>query len=1397
MNGQYFSPLVVFGVLLAYAGLLLFIGYWAERSARRGREVTRRGWVYALSLTVYCTSWTFFGSVGSAANSGMLYSAIYLGPTLVMLVAWGVVRRMIRLRERYRFSSVVDLITQRYGQSLAMGAFITLVLLLGILPYIGLQIRAILGTFSLITGLEHKASTVWFGHFADEAMVLLIGLLTGIFGLRRVDTRVRQHGMIAVLAAESVVKLVAFVAVGLFVTYGLFDGLADIQQRVESDLPLWSKFSGSAQTGSAYLTWMSYLVLSMAAVLFLPRMFHVMVIENHDERHLATAIWLFPLYLLVISFFVLPIALGGLVLGYPANGADWFVIRLPFDHGSDALTLLAYLGGFSAAVGMVMVAGTAMSIMFSNHIVLPLIDRGRLGNVLKGRLRSIRWAVVFVLLAVAYEFQDGLRNSYLLIQMGLISFAAMLQFGPAALGALYWSRASKIGAWWGLGLGWVVWFYTLFVPAAVRSGLGDVSWLAYGPWGVTWLRPEALFGLDVGSPMFTACFWSMLFNLAGFVLGSLLRPPAADELPMIDDYRGILRDLQEVESVHGGDARIDFLRVRRQINQLFGRYLPAVEAEAACALLFDEATLMEGQTINGASYLKMSDHAERMLAGTVGAAMARKAVTETLTLSDQEMAGLQQTWTHQLAQLKITPQQLREQVDYFRSLNSLATTHAAEMENKVRALEDAAQGREKADAALRESEARFRSLADSAPVMIWLSGSSDGNDFFNRAWCTFTGRSSAEESGQGWRDGIHKDDWSEALGTMLIAIEQQSAQELVFRLRRHDGVYRQMRVNVLPRYAEDGTFLGIVGSAVDVSDLMAAEEALRRNNDDLERLVSERTVEMMRSLEHLRDSEETIRAITASAQDAVIMLNAAGQVSFWNPAGERLFGWTSEEVMGQLLEAFLIPERLRERHRVAYARFQKGQRGSGGAMGRVVEMVALHRSGAEIPVELALSATTLHGEVHAIGMLRDIAERQKATLALNKAKAWSDDIIRFAPTLVIGLDPAGRIVLFNEYAEQLTGYRRDEVLGEEWVARLVPTDEQADIRAILEEAVETGDVLHANQSPILLKDGSQRWISWNSQAMQEDGKLKMVLSFGVDMTERRRAEKALKKSYADLKQLNQQLESAQNQLLQSEKMASIGQLAAGVAHEINNPVGFVNSNLGTLRKYTEQMLALINAYQSGEAQISDPALLSTIGELKAALDIEFLQEDLPDLLKESEDGLLRVKKIVQDLKDFSHVNESEWQYADLNAGLDSTLNVVWNEVKYKASVVKEYGAIPHVECLAAQLNQVFMNMIVNAVQSLDESKGMGTLTLSTGQAGDEVWVQVRDSGKGMSPEVKKRIFEPFYTTKPVGKGTGLGLSLSFSIVQKHGGRIECESIPGQGTAFRVWVPIKRASKDAT
>ena len=319
-------------------------------------------------------------------------------------------------------------------------------------------------------------------------------------------------------------------------------------------------------------------------------------------------------------------------------------------------------------------------------------------------------------------------------------------------------------------------------------------------------------------------------------------------------------------------------------------------------------------------------------------------------------------------------------------------------------------------------------------------------------------------------------------------------------------------------------------------------------------------------------------------------------------------------------------------------------------------------------------------------------------------------------------------------------------------------------------------------------DGTEFPASVLLTSMELDGR--RVLQATVrDITTRKKAEENLRKSNEDLAAINRQLEEAQNQLLQSEKMASIGQLAAGVAHEINNPIGYVYSNLGTLEKYVQDAFGMIEQYEQAEGAIADETVRARLKAAREKLDIAFLKEDLGALMGESKDGITRVKKIVQNLKDFSHIDASdEWHFADLHKGLDSTLNIVHNEIKYKANIVREYGDIPEIECMSSQLNQVFMNLLVNAAHAIEER---GTITVRSGRQEEEVWVEIADTGKGIAPEHLKKIFDPFFTTKPIGKGTGLGLSLSYGIVQKHHGRIEVQSEPGKGTTFRVWLPVKR------
>ncbi len=425
---------------------------------------------------------------------------------------------------------------------------------------------------------------------------------------------------------------------------------------------------------------------------------------------------------------------------------------------------------------------------------------------------------------------------------------------------------------------------------------------------------------------------------------------------------------------------------------------------------------------------------------------------------------------------------------------------------------------------------------------------------------------------------------------------------------------------------------------------------------------------------------------------------------------------------------------------------------------------------------------------------KDVAhflERDELWRTLQKAGAHLQYLVDNSPAIIYSAVPSGdfKITFVSENITRLLGHKPSEMLADPnfWFNHIHPDDRKP---LFSELFTLFADKQQVQEYRFQRKDGGYCWIHDTLRVICNDkGEPVEVLGSLMDISERKQMEDELHAEKAEQQVLIKKLQEAQDQLLQSEKMASIGQLAAGVAHEINNPVGYISSNISTLQGYINNLIEMVNLYEISETgRRDDQEWMALLTSVKEKIDLDYLRDDIQDLIKESQEGVQRVKQIVQDLKDFSHVDEAEWQWVDLHKGLDSTLNVVNNELKYKAEVVKEYGELPAVECLASQLNQVFMNLLVNAAHAIEKQ---GTITVRTGTHNDGVWVEVEDTGKGMDAETQRKIFDPFFTTKPVGKGTGLGLSLSYGIIQKHNGTITVESEAGKGTRFHVWLPVKQ------
>ncbi|HSC62484.1 MAG TPA: hypothetical protein VLD35_02540 [Caldimonas sp.] len=468
---------LVIAASFAYLMLLFAVAWAGDARARQGRSIIGNAWVYSLSMGVYCTAWTYFGSIGRAASAGLWFLPIYLGPTLGMLVAWMLLRKMIRIARVHRITSIADFIGSRYGKSRLLAALVTLIAVVGIVPYVALQLKAIATGYALLAngpaGPGAGAATVDWWRDGTLYMALVLAGFTIAFGTRHLDSTERHEGMVAAIAVESVVKLLAFLAIGVFVTWGLFDGPGDIFRRASARADLKPLLGLGAANRFAGGQWFALTLLSMLSLFFLPRQFQMMVVENVDERHVRRAAWAFPLYLLLINLFVMPIALGGL-LHPPAGGADaeTFVLSLPLAAGHPGLALLAFVGGLSAATGMIIVEAIAVSTMVCNDLVIPLLLRRGAGSArdLTGTLLGIRRGVIVVLMLLGYLYFRIAGEAYALVSIGLISFAAVAQFAPALLGGMYWKGGTRAGALAGLTAGFALWIYTLMLPSIAKSG---------------------------------------------------------------------------------------------------------------------------------------------------------------------------------------------------------------------------------------------------------------------------------------------------------------------------------------------------------------------------------------------------------------------------------------------------------------------------------------------------------------------------------------------------------------------------------------------------------------------------------------------------------------------------------------------------------------------------------------------------------------------------------------------------------------------------------------------------------------------------------------------------------------------------------------------------------------
>ncbi|TVR97542.1 MAG: histidine kinase [Rhodospirillales bacterium] len=613
---------------LAYLSLLFAIAYWADRRADAGRSVIANPYIYALSIGVYATAWTFYGSVGRAASTGLGFLPVYIGPTLMFVLGWIVLLKMIRISKVHRITTIADFISSRYGKSHLLGGLVTIMAVIGMVPYIALQLKAVSTSFNVLLHYPHVTAEgpSGFAVIGDTALwvAILMAAFAILFGTRHIDATEHHEGMVAAIAFESVVKLIAFLSVGLFVTYGMFDGFGDLFSRA-AEVPEMRELMTTAALDA---DWLALTFLSMTAIICLTRQFQVIVVENVHERHLIKAMWLLPLYLLLINIFVLPIAFGGL-LRFPDGSvdADTFVLALPMAEQYPGLALFAFIGGLSAATGMVIVATVAISTMICNDLVMPGLLRFAWLHLserrdLSGLLLNIRRGAIGLILLLGYLYFLLIGEAYALVAIGLVSFAAAAQWAPALIIGMYWKTASRRGALAGISAGFLIWTYTLLLPSFARSGYLPEGFIEFGPFGIELLKPYALFGLEGLNSISHSLFWSLLANVGLYVGVSLL-----DRQSTIERLQATL--FVDVFRQGGADTATMYGTVSAtDLRDVAERFLGREHTEEA----FAEYARLRGRALdlNANADGDLVQFVERRLAGAIGAASARVMIGSTV-----------------------------------------------------------------------------------------------------------------------------------------------------------------------------------------------------------------------------------------------------------------------------------------------------------------------------------------------------------------------------------------------------------------------------------------------------------------------------------------------------------------------------------------------------------------------------------------------------------------------------------------------------------------------------------------------------------------------------------------------------------------------------------------------
>ncbi len=1333
------QSLVAFAAF-GYLCVFFAIAYYGDRRRAQGKSIIANPYIYTLSLAVYCTSWTFYGSVGRAATQGLTFLTIYLGPTIMVFFWWFVLRKIVRICKENNLTTMSDFLTLRYGKRPFLGALTTVGVVLAIVPYIGLQLKSVSDTFNI---LAHRAVvsplTTPVFHDTTFYIALILAVFCIFFGARHLDPTERHEGMVAAIAFESVVKLLSFLAIGILVTYGLFHGLGDIFHGIHQRPEFRELLQLNTSPENSYMLFLVQTLLAMGAITFLPRQFHMAVVENTDERHILTAMWLLPLYLLLINIFVMPIACGGLLLGLPPAQGDTFVLQIPLQNGHQYLALLAFLGGMSASTAMVAVATVAVSTMLLNSLVMPGAIRLRLEKYLPAFLMNIKRTAIVLVILLGYGSYRLIGPSAMLVDMGLIAFFGVMQLVPAILGALYWRDATRHGAIAGIGLGFLFWAYTLVLPYMIRAGWFSTSILEEGPFGLAWLNPTAFLGLNGLDNLTHAFFWAMLFNVGAFVTVSLLTPHSSEEEEQAYRFTQVF----ELEEERPRNKRFTFIPNLEQFKKFMVKFIGTRKAEDACQTFLREVEIPEREW-GDREKLRLVYFVERTIGGSIGPAAARVIVEGYLSSLGSRMEGFFDLFSRVSSSLEESQEKLKRRVAELSVLYEAARRLAVSLY-----IPDLLEG-------LLEVLVEKLGVEKSAVRLL------DQDGFLHLKGL----RGLPPEA----RDIVIKPDPESLLGECVLTRQVISVQDSSTVGDRLDGLLKEetMASLVLAPITTESLTLGVLTAASSKKGYFAKEHveffqslagqlglAVRSTNIEEALRLDESRLEAIWKLSQM--TKATLQQITDFALEEGVRLTKSkiGYLAFMNEDETVLIMHSMSTVALQecaiIDKPIIYPvettglwgEAVRQRRPVITNNYADSSPYKKGYPEGHVE-IKRHMN---IPVFDGDRIVAVAGvgnkeeeydesDVRQLTLLMNAMwwhikrqrEEQALTDEVEHMHLFQSKMIQTSNEGIIAHDPIGTIIIFNEGAERIFGYRKEEVIGMIPIQDLFPPGAAGEIK----ERISSPDA-----------GGIGRLMQYETVGISKTGE-SIPIELSASQIFEHDQETATVIFFRDLRERKQMQEN----LLRSERLVAIGQAAAHITHEIKNPLMLIG---GFARRVMKDI--------TKNPQKNSERLQIIIDEVK------------------------RLEDFLIEVGSYAKLSEPHTIAGDLNTMIKELCSRLEPSLRESGIrlVLDLDPNLPYIKFDPLHLRQVILNIAKNGIEAMGEG---GTLTLSTGQKPDGVVLQISDTGDGIPADVLDKIFQPFYSTKP--KGSGLGLTIAQKIIEAHKGKITIESEIHEGTRFTIF-----------